>query len=277
MCFSFFSSASHYSWMEQSKSRRSRGTERNGKIGGSMTRRGRRGTRSRSLSPKCGGTFEIYFKKTDFLMWNVPSAAFRERMSSWWIRQIFFCDFFFHRFFHISVTIYINFRWKKNDRWNVRNDKKKKDFFCSFLPDDSKSVPEEAISGNRNQFPNHKFESQARDDSRKSDRIRNRLRKVFSAGGTRRISMPLKIAMGSSTKNTKFFFVKNVETNTHTHTCVCHVGGKMKSQKRSRKKELTEPTPEKTVFRSVISKIASFFLPTRQSSCDSLARSTETS
>lgn len=131
MCFSFFSSASHYSWMEQSKSRRSRGTERNGKIGGSTTRRGRRGTRSRSLSPKCGGTFEIYFKKTDFLMWNVPSAAFRERMSSWWIRQIFFCDFFFHRFFHISVTIYINFRWKKTTAgmWEVT---RKKDFFVHF-------------------------------------------------------------------------------------------------------------------------------------------------
>lgn len=165
MCFSFFSSASHYSWMEQSKSRRSRGTERNGKIGGSTTCRGRRGTRSRSLSPKCGGTFEIYFKKTDFLMWNVPSAAFRERMSSWWIRQIFFCDFFFHRFFHISVTIYINFRWKKRamecEKWQ------EKKILFSFLPDDLKSVPEEAISGNRNQFSNHKFESQARDDSRK--------------------------------------------------------------------------------------------------------------
>lgn len=42
--------------------------------------------------------------------------------------------------------------------------------------------------------------------------------------------------------------MKNVETNTHTHTCVCHVGGKMKSQKRSRKKNWLNQHQKKQFF-----------------------------
>lgn len=83
--------------------------------------------------------------------------------------------------------------------------------------------------------------------------------------------------MGSSTKNTKFFFCEECgNKHAHTHMCV-PCWRKNEVAKEKSKKKLTEPTPEKTVFRSVISKIASFFLPTRQSSCDSLARSTTTS
>lgn len=161
-------------------------------------------------------------------MWNLPSAAFRERMS----RSDKYHFFLVDRSFKISVTIYIKSRWK-TELWD--GTRKPVEKFHTYLSSKVRKVGPKWISLKFFESPllemihgGKVITLEIASETRK--KLQNK--KNFNA---------LKICDGIIDEEHKVFICERMWNQTRTHEW-----RNTKSQKRSRKKaELAELTPEK--------------------------------